>query len=43
MDMLDRVDRSEKHENGMGEIDGKVSEGWYRCVKKKLSGVKSKD
>ena len=40
MDMLDREDRSEKHENGMGEIDGEVSEGECRCVKKELSWVK---
>ena len=37
MDMLDRVDRSEKNENGMGEIDGEVSEGECRCIKKELS------
>ena len=43
MNMSDRVDRSEKHKNGMGIADGKVSEGRCRCVKKELSEAKNKD
>ena len=43
MNMSDRVDRSEKHKNGMGIADGKVSGGRCRSVKKKLSEAKSKD
>ena len=34
MNMSDIVDRLEKHENGMGMTDGKMSEGKCRCVKK---------